>query len=63
MNGLRLKSGISYAYFKQRTGLDPVKFRAAHLMEADRLNLLTPERFQTSKLGWRHLNHILEMLI
>ena len=47
----------------QRTGLDPVKFRAAHLMEADRLNLLTPERFQTSKLGWRHLNNILEMLI
>tara|TARA_Y100000991_G_scaffold148192_1_gene112241 strand:+ start:1103 stop:2224 length:1122 start_codon:yes stop_codon:yes gene_type:complete len=63
MNGLRLKSGISYAYFQERTGLDPVEFREAHLMEADRLNLLTPERFQTSKLGWRHLNHILEMLI
>ena len=63
MNGLRLKSGISYAYFQERTGLDPVQFRAVHLIEADRLNLLTPERFQTSKLGWRHLNHILEMLI
>ncbi len=63
MNGLRLKSGISYARFQERTGLDPVKFREAHLLEADRLNMLTPERFQTSDLGWRHLNHILEMLI
>ncbi|HBX27562.1 MAG TPA: YggW family oxidoreductase, partial [Gammaproteobacteria bacterium] len=37
MNGLRLKSGISYARFQERTGLDPVKFREAHLLEADRL--------------------------
>ena len=63
MNGLRLKSGISYACFKERTGLDPLQFRAAHLIEADRLNLLKPGRFQTSELGWRHLNRILEMLI
>ena len=63
MNGLRLKSGISYACFQERTGLDPVEFRSAHLMEADSLDLLTPGRFQTSELGWRHLNHILEMLI
>ena len=63
MNGLRLRSGISYACFQERTGLDPAEFRLVHLMEADRLNLLIPERFQTSELGWRHLNHILEMLI
>ena len=63
MNGLRLKSGISYACFQERTGLDPVEFRSEHLMEADRLDLLMPGRFQTSELGWRHLNHILEMLI
>ena len=63
MNGLRLKSGISYACFEERTGLDPVAFRATHLKEADRLDLLTSGRFQTSELGWRHLNHILEMLI
>ena len=63
MNGLRLKSGISYACFQERTGLNPVEFRSAHLIEADRLDLLTPGRFQTSELGWRQLNHILEMLI
>jgi putative oxygen-independent coproporphyrinogen III oxidase len=63
MNGLRLKSGISYACFQERTGLDPVEFRAAHLIEADRLQLLNPGRFQASELGWRHLNRILEMLI
>ena len=63
MNGLRLKSGISYAYFQERTGLDPVEFRAAHLIEADRLQLLKQGRFRASELGWRHLNRILEMLI
>ena len=63
MNGLRLKSGISYACFQERTGLDPIEFRAAHLIEADRLQLLNPGRFQASELGWRHLNRILEMLI
>lgn len=63
MNGLRLKAGISYACFQERTGLDPLQFRAAHLIEADRLNLLKPGRFQASELGWRHLNRILEMLI
>jgi putative oxygen-independent coproporphyrinogen III oxidase len=63
MNGLRLKSGISYTHFQERTGLDPIEFRTTHLMEADRLGLLKSERFQASKFGWRHLNHILEMLI
>ena len=63
MNGLRLKSGISYACFQERTGLDPIEFRSALLIEADRLQLLNPGRFQASELGWRHLNRILAMLI
>ena len=63
MNGLRLKSGISYTHFQERTGLDPIEFRKTHLMEADRLGLLKPKRFQASRFGWRHLNHILEMLV
>jgi oxygen-independent coproporphyrinogen-3 oxidase len=63
MNGLRLKSGISHACFRQRTGLDADQFRAEHLADADSLGLLTPDRFQASELGWRHLNRILEMLV
>ena len=63
MNGLRLKSGISHACFHERTGLDADQFRAEHLADADSLGLLTPDRFQASELGWRHLNRILEMLV
>jgi oxygen-independent coproporphyrinogen-3 oxidase len=63
MNGLRLKSGISHACFRERTGLDADRFRAEHLADADSLGLLTPQRFQATELGWRYLNRILEMLV
>lgn len=63
MNGLRLKSGISYTRFHERTGLDADRFRAEHLADADSLGLLKLDRFQASDLGWRHLNRILEILV
>lgn len=63
MNGLRLKSGMSYACFEERTGLSANDFRAEFLGPADALELLEPDRFQASELGWRHLNRVLEMLI
>ena len=63
MNGLRLKKGISYGLFYERTGLDGKEFRKCYLDQADELGLLEQKRFQASELGWRHLNKILEMLI
>jgi putative oxygen-independent coproporphyrinogen III oxidase len=63
MNSLRLQQGISYSLFTERTGLDPEKFRRQHLMVADDLGLLMPEKFQATELGWRHLNRLLEMLV
>lgn len=63
LNGLRLKAGISESLFHQRTGLDPIHYRRANLAKADELGLLEPGRFQATPLGWRHLNHVLEMLV
>ena len=63
MNGLRLKKGISYGLFLERTGLDPEEFRERYLKQADQFCLLEKKRFQASELGWRHLNKILEMLV
>ncbi len=63
MNGLRLKRGISYELFLERTGLDAKEFRRLYLKQADEFGLLEKNRFQASELGWRHLNQILEMLV
>jgi putative oxygen-independent coproporphyrinogen III oxidase len=63
MNGLRLKAGISYAVFEERTGLNADTYRGRYLGRADGLGLLEPGRFQATDLGWRHLNSLLEMLV
>jgi oxygen-independent coproporphyrinogen-3 oxidase len=63
MNGLRLKQGMSYTLFHQRTGLDPEAIRVEQFARADALGLLEPARFQATPLGWRHLNTLLEMLV
>lgn len=63
LNGLRLRAGIGYDLFQDRTGIDPVAYRTQYLADADRLELLEPGRFQATPLGWRHLNRILEMLV
>jgi len=63
MNGLRLKRGMSYSLFQERTGLDPHTVRREQFARADALGLLEPGRFQATPLGWRHLNTLLEMLV
>lgn len=63
ISGLRLKDGISHRVFEQRTGLSAFKTRSKCLRKVYEFGLLEKHRFQTTPLGWRHLNTLLEMLV
>lgn len=62
MNALRLTSGVPEKLFKERTGL-PLSAVAVQLEGLRSENLLEPGRIQTTELGQRYLNSLLERFL
>lgn len=62
MNALRLTSGVPENLFTERTGL-PLSTVAVKLRELRTENLLKPGRIQTTELGQRYLNSLLERFL
>ncbi|MDF0749952.1 radical SAM family heme chaperone HemW [Marinobacter sp. 71-i] len=62
MNALRLTSGVSENLFTERTGL-PLSTVAVKLEELRKENMLEPGRIQTTELGQRYLNSLLERFL
>ncbi|HEY9119875.1 MAG TPA: radical SAM family heme chaperone HemW [Marinobacter sp.] len=62
MNALRLTSGVPEHLFTERTGL-PLSTVAVKLAELRTENLLQPGRIQTTELGQRYLNSLLERFL
>ena len=62
MNALRLTSGVPEHLFTERTGL-PLSTVAVKLKELRTENLLEPGRIQTTTLGQRYLNSLLERFL
>ncbi len=62
MNALRLSSGVPENLFTERTGL-PLSTVAVKLRELRTENLLEPGRIQTTELGQRYLNSLLERFL
>ncbi|MDL0432417.1 radical SAM family heme chaperone HemW [Marinobacter sp. TBZ242] len=62
MNALRLTSGVPENLFTERTGL-PLSTVAVKLDELRTENLLVPGRIQTTELGQRYLNSLLERFL
>lgn len=62
MNALRLTSGTPENLFTERTGL-PLSTVAVKLAELRTENLLEPGRIQTTELGQRYLNSLLERFL
>ena len=61
MNALRLKNGVPIDYFEKRTGLtyEEIEQKLSDL-QSKGLIALDKKRLQTSELGYRFLNSILE---
>ncbi|MCL7945635.1 radical SAM family heme chaperone HemW [Marinobacter sp. ATCH36] len=62
MNALRLTSGVPENLFTERTGL-PLSTVAVKLEALRTENLLEPGRIQTTELGQRYLNSLLERFL
>lgn len=62
MNALRLTSGVPENLFRERTGL-PLSTVAVKLEQLRTENLLEPGRIQTTALGQRYLNSLLERFL
>jgi putative oxygen-independent coproporphyrinogen III oxidase len=62
MNALRLTSGVPENLFTERTGL-PLTRVAVKLEELRKENMLEPGRIQTTELGQRYLNSLLERFL
>ncbi|WP_420390421.1 radical SAM family heme chaperone HemW [Marinobacter sp.] len=62
MNALRLTSGVPENLFTERTGL-PLSRVAVKLEELRKENMLEPGRIQTTELGQRYLNSLLERFL
>lgn len=62
MNALRLTSGVPENLFTKRTGL-PLSTVEVKLRELRTENLLQPGRIQTTELGQRYLNSLLERFL
>ena len=62
MNVLRLTSGVPENLFTERTGL-PLGTVAVKLQALRMENLLEPGRIQTTELGQRYLNSVLERFL
>lgn len=62
MNALRLSGGVSENLFTERTGL-PLSTVAVQLKSLRKDRLLEPGRLQTTELGQRYLNSLLERFL
>jgi len=62
MNALRLSSGVPENLFTERTGL-PLSRVAVKLEKLRKENMLEPGRIQTTELGQRYLNSLLERFL
>ena len=62
LNQLRLKSGCDESHFEQATGL-PLDSIQQNLKSCRQLGLIEPERIQTTDLGWRYLNDVIERFL
>lgn len=62
MNALRLTPGVPENLFTERTGL-PLSAVAVKLEELRNENMLEPGRIQTTELGQRYLNSLLERFL
>ncbi|MEP6134181.1 MAG: YggW family oxidoreductase, partial [Marinobacter sp.] len=62
MNALRLTSGVPENLFTERTGL-PLSRVAVKLEALRKENMLEPGRIQTTELGQRYLNSLLERFL
>lgn len=62
LNQLRLRAGCSESSFTQRTGLG-LEAIAQPLAECRRLGLIEADRLQTTALGWRYLNDVVERFL
>ena len=62
MNALRLKGGVDENLYPERTGL-PLQSIAALLKTLRKDALLHPDRLQTTELGQRYLNSLLERFL
>jgi putative oxygen-independent coproporphyrinogen III oxidase len=62
MNALRLTSGVPENLFTERTGL-PLSRVAVKLEQLRKEKMLEPGRIQTTKLGQRYLNSLLERFL
>lgn len=62
MNALRLTSGVPENLFTERAGL-PLARVAVKLEELRKENMLEPGRIQTTELGQRYLNSLLERFL
>ncbi|SFM02001.1 radical SAM family heme chaperone HemW [Marinobacter zhejiangensis] len=62
MNALRLREGVAEELFSQRTGL-PLATIAVLLGQLREEGLITADRLQTTELGQRYLNSLLERFL